>query len=160
MTCPRAERGRASCPATSPETRPSRPSLIGNEPWTSAHSVGKLYGFCPTLPKYCNAAILLFIMEARSTFVSVQRRGVISLPADLRERYHLNDAGAQVELAERDDGVIELRPNVAVPAEQRWFWSERWQNMEREVERHVERGEVTRHDDADAFLEHLDELPE
>ncbi|HEY8001539.1 MAG TPA: AbrB/MazE/SpoVT family DNA-binding domain-containing protein, partial [Solirubrobacterales bacterium] len=78
-------------------------------------------------------------MEPRTTFVSVQRRGVISLPADLRERHHLNDPGAQVELTERADGVIELRPNVAIPADQRWFWSERWQNMERDVERHVER---------------------
>jgi bifunctional DNA-binding transcriptional regulator/antitoxin component of YhaV-PrlF toxin-antitoxin module len=99
-------------------------------------------------------------MEPRTTFVSVQRRGVISLPADLRERHHLNDPGAQVELTERADGVIELRPNVAIPADQRWFWSERWQNMERDVERHVERGEVTRHDDADGFLDHLDSIPE
>jgi bifunctional DNA-binding transcriptional regulator/antitoxin component of YhaV-PrlF toxin-antitoxin module len=95
-------------------------------------------------------------MEAR--YVNVQKRGVIALPPSLRERYGLNEAGAQVEVAERPDGVIELRPKVAIPAAQRWFWTERWQKMEREVNEHVERGEVTRHDDSDAFLEHLDAL--
>ena len=28
-----------------------------------------------------------------------------------------------------DDGHVELIPVVAVPADQAWFWSERWQAM-------------------------------
>ena len=63
-----------------------------------------------------------------------------------------------MELIEREDGVIELRPHVAVPADQAWFWTKRWQETEREVDEYVRRGEVTVHDDAEAFLEHLDSL--
>jgi hypothetical protein len=37
-----------------------------------------------------------------------------------------------------------------------WFWSKRWQKMEREVGEHVERGEVTIFDDMDSFLAILD----
>ncbi len=60
-------------------------------------------------------------------------------------------------MVEREDGVIELHPHVAVPADQVWFWSERWQQMERKVDEYVERGEVSRFDSTDDFLGSLDE---
>ena len=91
-------------------------------------------------------------------YVGVQRRGVIALPAELRQRLHLDEPGAQLELTERPDGVLELRPAVPVPADQAWFWTERWQQREREVDRHVAAGRVTVHDGDEAFLAHLDAL--
>jgi AbrB family looped-hinge helix DNA binding protein len=93
-------------------------------------------------------------MEAR--FITVQKRGVISLPAELRQRYHLNEAGAQVEISERPDGVIELRPQTAVPADQRWFWTDRWQQMEREADEDIAAGRVERFGTAEDFLADLD----
>lgn len=89
-------------------------------------------------------------------YVTVQRRGVISLPSSLRRRHHLDEPGAQLEITERDDGVIELRPQVPVPADQRWFWTERWQRMEREADADVAAGRVARFDTADDFLADLD----
>ena len=89
-------------------------------------------------------------------YLGIQSRGTIALPADLRRRHKLDEPGAQVQVTERDDGVIELRPVLPVPADQRWFWTDRWQAAEREVDAHVARGEITRHEDTDAFLAHLD----
>ena len=80
---------------------------------------------------------------------------MIALPAEVRRRLHLDDPGAQVEVTEREDGVLELRPSLPVPADQRWFWTERWQRREREVDEHVSAERVVVHDDADAFLSHL-----
>src|SRR4051812_39203794 len=91
-------------------------------------------------------------------YVAVQSRGVVALPASLRKRLHLDEPGAQVEITEREDGVLELRPTVAVPASEAWFWADRWQEGERAVDAHVAAGEVTEHEDADAFLAHLDAL--
>ncbi|OPX12771.1 hypothetical protein B1790_02465 [Mycobacterium sp. AT1] len=51
--------------------------------------------------------------------VAVQPRGIVALPADLRRRLHLDESGAQVEITEREDGVVELRPAPPVPADQR-----------------------------------------
>lgn len=90
-------------------------------------------------------------------YLTVQKRGVISLPPALRERHHLDEPGAQVEVAERDDGVIELRPTVAVPAEQRWFWTERWQAMERQADADIAAGRVAQFDTVDDFLADLDD---
>lgn len=91
-------------------------------------------------------------------FVAVQGRGVVALPAELRRRLHLDESGAQVEITEREDGVLELRPALPVPADQRWFWEDRRQRREKEVDEHVAVGRVTVHDDSAAFLDHLDHL--
>ncbi|NMD45783.1 MAG: AbrB/MazE/SpoVT family DNA-binding domain-containing protein [Propionibacterium sp.] len=91
-------------------------------------------------------------------YVGVQRRGVIALPAGLRHRLHLDEPGAQVEIRERADGVIELRPALPVPADQAWFWTEHWQRREREVDEHVAAGRIEVHETADDFLSHLDHL--
>lgn len=87
--------------------------------------------------------------------VTVQRRGTLTLPAELRRRLGI-ERGSQVELTQREDGVVELRPVVSVPADQAWFWTERWQRMEREVDEHVERGEVTRSDSIDEMFADVD----
>jgi bifunctional DNA-binding transcriptional regulator/antitoxin component of YhaV-PrlF toxin-antitoxin module len=53
--------------------------------------------------------------DMETTFLTVQSRGTLALPPDLRKRHGLDEPGAQVEVVERDDGVIELHPFVAVP---------------------------------------------
>jgi AbrB family looped-hinge helix DNA binding protein len=92
----------------------------------------------------------------KSHFVAVQSRGTVALPADLRRRLHLDEPGAQIEIVEQDDGRIELRPVLPVPADQRWFWTSRWQAMEREVDEHVAAGRVAVVDGPDALFERLD----
>lgn len=63
-----------------------------------------------------------------------------------------------MEVTEREDGVIELRATVAVPADQAWFWADRWQQREREVDAHVAAGEVSTDASTDDFLAALDGL--
>jgi len=93
-------------------------------------------------------------------YLGIQGRGTIALPADIRRRLHLDQPGAQLEMTERADGVIELRAALPVPADQRWFWAERWQEREREVDENVAAGRVAVHESAEDFLGHLDELDE
>ncbi len=84
----------------------------------------------------------------------------MALPADVRRRLHLDESGAQVEITEREDGVLELRPALPIPpADQRWFWQERWQQREKkEVDDHVAAGRVTVHDSGESLAAHLDRL--
>lgn len=91
-------------------------------------------------------------------FVAVQARGVVALPAEVRRRLHLDESGAQVEITEREDGVLELRPALPVPADQRWFWQDRWQQREKEVDEYVAAGRVTVHDGGESLLTHLEQL--
>lgn len=88
--------------------------------------------------------------------VAVRSRGTITLPAELRRRHNLDDPAAHVRVVEREDGVIELHPTVEVPASQAWFWTERWQRMEREADSDIAAGHVATFDDVDDFLADLD----
>jgi AbrB family looped-hinge helix DNA binding protein len=96
----------------------------------------------------------------KTHFVAIQSRGTVALPADLRRRLHLDEPGAQVQLIEQDDGRIELRPVLPVPADQRWFWTERWQAMEREADDDIAAARVTVLDGPDALLDFLHGVPE
>lgn len=60
----------------------------------------------------------------------------------------------------RDERRCEGRGAITlpVPAEPRWFWSERWQEREREVDEHVAAGRVAVHESTEDFLAHLAEL--
>jgi bifunctional DNA-binding transcriptional regulator/antitoxin component of YhaV-PrlF toxin-antitoxin module len=99
---------------------------------------------------------MLQYVNTRKHFISVQSRGTVALPVDLRRRLHLDEPGAQVAIIERDDGVIELQPVLPIPADQRWFWTERWQVMEREVDEHIAAGHVTVADGPDELFAQLD----
>lgn len=88
-------------------------------------------------------------------FITVQGRGTVAIPPELRKRYHLDQPGAQVEITERPDGVLELRPTIAVPANEAWFWDERWQEGEREAEADISAGRVTTYQNADGFMADL-----
>jgi hypothetical protein len=92
----------------------------------------------------------------KSHYLSIQARGTIALPPDLRRRLHLDEPGAQVLLVEREDGVVELQPVLPVRADQRWFWAERWQAMEREADDQIGAGRVVTVDGVDALFDHLD----
>ncbi|HEX5505806.1 MAG TPA: AbrB/MazE/SpoVT family DNA-binding domain-containing protein [Thermomicrobiales bacterium] len=86
--------------------------------------------------------------------VKIGQRGTITIPKELREG--LNENGL-FEVVRRADGVIELRPQETIDATQRWFWTERWQRMEREADADIAAGRVATFDDVEAFLADLED---
>lgn len=95
------------------------------------------------------------VLMAKRVFVAVQNRGLIAIPAGTRRRYGLDQPGVQVEMVEKD-GEIVLRPHVPVPADQAWFWTEKWQQMEREADGDIKAGRVRGSENVDDFLGELD----
>ncbi len=90
---------------------------------------------------------------ARSTLLRMTRRGVITLPQSIRKGL---DENTVFEPTVREDGTIELRPHAMIPSSQKWFWSERWQTMEREADDDIRSGRVQRFESGEAFLNHLE----
>jgi hypothetical protein len=62
-----------------------------------------------------------------------------------------------VQLTVNSDGtVIELRPHVAVPADQAWYWTPEWQEGERRADESIARGEgvtLYSHEEFEAWLD-------
>ena len=82
---------------------------------------------------------------------------MITLPAELRRRLRLDRDDARLEIVEREDGVIELRPSVVVPADQAWFWTERWLKMEKEADADIAAGRVSEAEGLDDLVSILEE---
>jgi hypothetical protein len=59
---------------------------------------------------------------------------------------------------ERADGVIELQPVLPVSADQRWFWTDRWQAMEREADADIGAGRIRTLDGVDGLTRHLERV--
>lgn len=61
-----------------------------------------------------------------------------------------------MQVVERDDGVIELHPLLPHRADQAWFWTERWQQMEQRAEDDIAAGRVETFNSSDEFLADLE----
>jgi len=85
-------------------------------------------------------------------FTKLNERGAIVIPEELRE---VLGSVRVFEVVRRDDGVIELRPQDT-DANQEWFWSDRWQEREREADDDFAAGRMATFDDVESFLADLD----
>jgi bifunctional DNA-binding transcriptional regulator/antitoxin component of YhaV-PrlF toxin-antitoxin module len=91
-------------------------------------------------------------------YAAIQGRGTVALPAELRRKYRLDEPGAQLEVVERPDGVIELRPTLPVPLDEMWFWDRGHQAAERAADEDLAAGRFRTFDDEESFLADLAEL--
>ncbi|NCY17530.1 MAG: AbrB family transcriptional regulator [Actinobacteria bacterium] len=89
-------------------------------------------------------------------FVAVQKRGVATIPSSVRRRLRLDEPGAQLEILETEDGRFEIRGVLPVDADQAWFWTDRWQRMEREADADFAAGRSVQVDSVEALLAELD----
>jgi len=87
--------------------------------------------------------------------VRLSPRGTITIPKNLRQALSEN---ALLEAVLRDDGVIELRPQAVIDASQAWFWTERWQQMEREADEDIAAGRLETFDDVESFIAALEKV--
>ncbi len=88
-------------------------------------------------------------VKPAKTLVEVTDRGTITLPKPYRD-------ASLYEVRPREGGGLELIPQHTVDASQAWFWSDRWQAMEREADADIAAGRVKRFESADDFLSELD----
>jgi hypothetical protein len=86
----------------------------------------------------------------RKTLVELSSRGTLTLPKAVRTGTSLYEVRA------RENGTIELIPQTAVDGDQAWFWSERWQRMEREAQADIDTGKVRRYKNAAALIKDLE----
>ena len=78
----------------------------------------------------------------------------ITIPPELFERLGLQP-GDLLDVQARD-GVLYAVPLQLVPRDQAWFWTREWQEMEREADEAIEKGEVSGpFESAEELIKHL-----
>jgi antitoxin MazE len=89
-------------------------------------------------------------------YLAPQKRGLIAFTPELRRRLRLDEPGAQLEVLELPDGTFRIRGSLPVPSDQAWFWTDRWQKMEREADADIAAGRVKVATSVEEFLDELD----
>jgi len=85
---------------------------------------------------------------------TLRAKGQLTIPPEIRQAAHLEE-NAPVYFTITDQGIL-LRPGKVIDASQSWFWTERWQQMEREADASFAAGRHKTFDDAESFLADLD----
>ena len=86
----------------------------------------------------------------------LRSKGQITLPSKVRKLLNLN-AGDDLAFSVDEQGKINLSRLEVIDPDQAWFWTERWQKMEREVEEDIAAGRSKTFDSVDDFIAYLDE---
>lgn len=85
---------------------------------------------------------------------TLRAKGQLTIPPEIRQAAHLEE-NAPVYFTITDQGIL-MRPGKVIDASQAWFWTERWQQMEREADASFAAGRHKTFDDAESFLADLD----
>jgi AbrB family looped-hinge helix DNA binding protein len=88
----------------------------------------------------------------------LRTKGQLTLPAEVRELLSI-DEGDDLIFRVIEGGKVVIERAITIPAEQAWFWTERWQRMERAAQANIDAGRVYHYADVDEALSAL-ELPE
>lgn len=88
-----------------------------------------------------------------SVLSKVTRNGQLTLPSSVRRTLRIEE-GDYIEITVVED-VIVLRPKKLVDSSQAYFWSEDWQNAEREASEDIAEGRVHEFADVEDLIESL-----
>jgi len=86
----------------------------------------------------------------------LRAKGQVTLPGEIREMLELSEGDDLLFFVDEKGQVVIERGRV-IPPDQAWFWTERWQRIEREAQADIEAGRVHRYADVDEAIEALEQ---
>ena len=88
-----------------------------------------------------------------SELVQIRKKAQLTLPASVRQKLGIEE-GDFVDVQIKDGDIV-LKVMKLINREQAWFWTQRWQNGEKEAEEDIHSGRVHKFEnsgDAISFL--------
>jgi len=92
--------------------------------------------------------------EERSYRTSLRSKGRLTLPSEVRSLLQV-DEGDDIIFTVDTDGRIVVQHLPVIDPDQAWFWSERWQKMERAAQADIDEGRVKRFASVEDALSNL-----
>ena len=86
---------------------------------------------------------------------TLRAKGQVTLPGPIRERLGIKE-GDDLAFYITGDGRVVVEALQVIPPDQRWFWTERWQQMEREAQVDIDFGNEMHFDNMDGALKTLE----
>lgn len=83
----------------------------------------------------------------------LKKRGQLTIPKSIRDALKLEE-NAQLDVT-IENGAIVLQPVITIAKDQAWFWSDEWQEGEREAEEEIKSGNVATFNSLDDLFDDL-----
>jgi len=90
-----------------------------------------------------------------SELIQVRKKAQITLPQSVRQRLNIEEGDFLDVRVE--DGEIVLRVKKLMDKDQAWFWTNRWQEGEKQAEEDLRSGKTHRFESGDGAVEYLRE---
>ena len=78
----------------------------------------------------------------------------ITIPKNIMKKLSLKE-GDKVEFDIKGDSII-IKPVLIINKAQSWFWTKKWQDEEKEVDKDIEAGKVKTFDNVNDLIEDLE----
>jgi bifunctional DNA-binding transcriptional regulator/antitoxin component of YhaV-PrlF toxin-antitoxin module len=101
--------------------------------------------------------VISSILRTKIKKITVRTRNQITIPREYTEYVNVGE-GEELRYEITDDGALILRPVITVPKDQAWFWTDKWQTEEREVDEEIKTGQTSSPQNAEDFINDLKNL--
>lgn len=85
----------------------------------------------------------------------LRAKGQVTLPPEVRQELGVGE-GDDLAFYLNEQGQIVVARLQVIPPDQAWFWSRRWQQMERAVDAEIASGQMQTFDGVEELIESLD----
>jgi len=89
--------------------------------------------------------------------VKVRKKTQVTIPVSIKKKMHIEE-GDLLEMDVRGNELI-VRVQKVIPREEAWYWTERWQEGERQADADIAAGRTHRFDNMQEAVKWLDEGP-
>jgi antitoxin MazE len=84
----------------------------------------------------------------------LRRRSQVTLPSEVVKKMKLQE-GDNLDIVVEDDRIV-IKPVLVIDRSQSWFWTKRWQEMEKEADEDIRHGRVYGAKNVEELIEKLD----
>jgi len=84
----------------------------------------------------------------------LRRRSQVTLPSEVVKKMKLQE-GDNLDIILEDDKII-IKPVLVIDRSQSWFWSKKWQEMEKEADEDIKYGRVHKAKNVKELIDKLD----
>jgi antitoxin MazE len=84
----------------------------------------------------------------------LRRRSQVTLPSEVVKRMKLQE-GDNLDIDIDEDRIV-IKPVLVIDRSQSWFWSKKWQDMEKEVDLDIKKGRIHKGKNVADLIKKLD----
>ena len=84
----------------------------------------------------------------------LRNRSQVTLPSEIVKKMKLQE-GDNLDITLEDDKIV-IKPVLVIDRSQSWFWSKKWQAMEKEADEDIKQGRVQKAKNLKELIQKLD----